>query len=159
MDRSATELVEEAETENRLQLVGGAGTLFVQWEKNGEIVPVEVGKFFDGVSEWIKERQSAEEIEWWGGINRHALNNFWALQKGDALELKHRIQERIEALSHNDPGAGDDLISASELAALNAAVERTGADRGKLCEFLGVDRLEDLQSGDHEKALKALEAA
>ena len=54
-------------------------------------------------------------------------------------------------------GPAAELISAEQLAHLNAEIEKAGADRAGFLEYLGIERLEDLPAGHYPKAAAALE--
>ena len=71
---------------------------------------------------------------------------------------------RLAAEGEDDDGRGasdataTELISAEQLAQLNAEIENLNADRAGFLEYLGVGQLEDLPAAFHAKAVTALEA-
>lgn len=93
IDATATEIAESYATEQKLKQIGAAGSLLVQWDSDGPIVPVPVGKFGDEALAWL--RGKAEEpmtAKLWADRNRHALREYWARDAAGALEVKKALE-------------------------------------------------------------------
>ena len=87
--------------------------------------------------------------------------------KSTTTYLKRSTLEAVTGLAaegEDDDGRGasdataTELISAEQLAQLNAEIEQAGADRAGFLAYLGVERLEDLPAAFHAKAVTVLEA-
>jgi len=95
LDLSATEIAESAEVERRLGLIGGADAILFDMGEGLERVPL--GKAADMILAKLKTMQPHEAIQW-ENMNRIPLQEFWARNKTDALEIKKAI-EKIRAVS------------------------------------------------------------
>lgn len=98
VDITASQAVEQHETEKRLALVHAKDTIPIQWGLGEPIEAVPVGKLGDKVAEHLGKLQTAAEVEHWRDTNTAGLNQFWALHKSDALELKKAVEGRIKTL-------------------------------------------------------------
>ena len=92
IDLTASEIVEKANTENRLAMIGGAEAILFDMGDGLERVPL--GKATDMILERFRGMQPHEVLQW-KNINRIPLQEFWARNKTDALALKQEI-EKIE---------------------------------------------------------------
>ena len=54
----------------------------------------------DKAIEFVKGRKSSVEIEAWVNRNKHGLQMFWAKHKGDAIELKKVIEDKVRSLDN-----------------------------------------------------------
>lgn len=99
VDITASAAVEQHQQEKRLQLVHALDTIPILWEAGKPIEPVPVGKLGDEVSKFLKASESVTQIEAWENTNQAGLREFWALHKGDALDLKKAIETRKAALA------------------------------------------------------------
>lgn len=88
-DLTPSEMADQSEQEARIDRIGGAGKIIVDW-LDGPLDPVPVGSFFDRVAAFA--RDNLERVEAWSSRNRHAMREFWAVTPGDALELKKVIE-------------------------------------------------------------------
>ena len=97
LDLTPTEAADEAERQDRLEKIGSrTPTLMIDWLDGKEIARVPVGQFMDKCLQFIHENEDAPfTIRAWTERNKHALREFWALQKGDALELKKKTEALI----------------------------------------------------------------
>lgn len=96
-DVMATEAIQIQEEQNRQDRIH-AGTTILATFGNGVIDRVPVGEFADRVLEHIRALDPTG-VHAWGVANREALNEFWARQPGDALELKKEIEKREEGFA------------------------------------------------------------
>lgn len=99
IDGTASEAVEQHETERRLALVHAKDSVPLQWAAGDPIEPVPVGRVADKVAEFVGKSESITQIEVWEGVNRAGLQEFWARHKSDALALKKIIEDRKTALA------------------------------------------------------------
>lgn len=92
IDLTASEIVEKANVENRLALIGGAESILFDMGDGLERVPL------DKAADMILSRFRAmkpHEVLQWKNLNHLPLQEFWARKKTDALGLKREI-ERIQ---------------------------------------------------------------
>lgn len=99
IDGTASELVEEHATEQRMLRIGATNTVPILWEAGKPIEAVPVGEFADRVLKFLKGCESPVQVETWRDANQIGLNQFWALHKSDALALKQAIEGRIAELT------------------------------------------------------------
>lgn len=89
----ATEIVESFAAEQRVKQVGAANSLLIQWDANGPIVQVQLGRFGDEAIRWITEnREEPMSVALWEERNRYALKEYWARDKAGALAVKQQIE-------------------------------------------------------------------
>lgn len=99
VDITASAAVEQHQQERRLQLVHAKDSIPVLWEAGKPIERVPVGQLGDEVSKFLQGSESVTQIEAWENTNQAGLREFWALHKGDALDLKKAIEARKAALA------------------------------------------------------------
>jgi phage recombination protein Bet len=93
IELKATEIVETFATEQRLKQIGAANALLVQWEANGPIVQVPLGKFGDEAIKFIADhREEPMTVALWEERNRFALKEYWARDKAGALAVKKELE-------------------------------------------------------------------
>jgi hypothetical protein len=103
IELTATEIVSQAESQERLTKIGGGHTITVDWLDGAPLQRVPVGQFYDQAMAFIGEhtkpgQEEAGEVLKWRERNRHSLQEFWALEKDAALALKKAL-ENVEALA------------------------------------------------------------
>jgi phage recombination protein Bet len=105
IDRTATldmlpsEAAEAGAAEKRMEKIGGANSILIQWEANGPLVPVKLGELADRALDFIKRHvDEPSAIAVWNDRNRHGLREFWARSPGDALEVKKAVEHAIAAM-------------------------------------------------------------
>lgn len=99
LDVTPTEAIAQHEQEQRMIRIGASNTVPILWEAGKPIEAVPVGELADRVLALLKTAESPTQVEVWRDANQVGLNQFWALHKSDALELKKAIEARIAALS------------------------------------------------------------
>lgn len=92
LDLTATEIVEQANVESRLAMIGGAEAILFDMGDGLERIPL--ARAADMILERFRAMQPHEVLQW-KNANRVPLQEFWARNKTDALGLKKEI-ERIE---------------------------------------------------------------
>ena len=92
LDLTASEIVEKANVESRLTMIGGAEAILFDMGDGLERIPL--GKAADMILERFRSMQPHEVLQW-RNANKVPLQEFWARKKTDALALKQEI-ERIE---------------------------------------------------------------
>jgi phage recombination protein Bet len=98
-DMTPSAALEAHERAERLEKLGGANALMIDWLDGKELARVPFDKFFSQVDQWIEAQVRAEEfstIDVFRGRNRHALTEFWAHRKNDALELRRKMNAAAE---------------------------------------------------------------
>lgn len=101
IELTATEIIDEVEREDRLTRIGGARAVMIDWCDGEPLERVPAGQFHDKAMAFIAKHMKADEEEAgevmkWRDRNRHSINEFWALEKDAALNLKMEL-EKIEA--------------------------------------------------------------
>jgi len=99
IELTASEVVEEHATLQRLQQTRTAGTILFLWAAGEPLEPVPLGELGDRCMAFISASESATELERWKDTNVHAMREFWARAKSDALEVKKAMERRIVELS------------------------------------------------------------
>lgn len=100
LDLTATEMAEQASVQERLERLGSVNTLTVQWEAGGPLVQVPTGQFFDAVLKWaLAPGRTGKEIVDFRDRHQVTLNEYWARHKGDALELRDKLNARLTDLA------------------------------------------------------------
>lgn len=94
LDRDASEIVEAEFEEQRMKRIGAANSITVTWGDNWALEAVPLGQFADRAAEYVRETD-AETLRKWRDANRIPLQEFWAKQPGDALELKKMIEAKL----------------------------------------------------------------
>lgn len=111
LDITPSEMAEQAEQSDRISRLGGP-SLIVDWLNGKELESVPVGKFFDRAAAFLDTcKDEPGTVMAWRDRNRHALQQFWGMAKGDALELKKLIEASSVAptavnghdIPNNDP--------------------------------------------------------
>jgi len=93
----ATEKINEFEEQSRLQAIGIKDSVpMIMADSVGiEMVPVSV--LADKVLELLGSFDDVQQIEFWMERNRIGLQQYWALHKSDALQLKAEIEKLIKS--------------------------------------------------------------
>lgn len=93
LDATPAELAAQGEVEARMERIGSPG-LTVDWlVEHAPLERVPVGQFADRAMAFLKDHaEEPSQILMWQTRNRHALREFWAHQKGDALALNKEIE-------------------------------------------------------------------
>jgi len=98
IDLTATEIISEAEREERLDRIGAAKAIMIDWLDGEALQRVPAGKFYDQAMAFIKAHmkpgeEEAGEVLKWRERNRLGLQEFWALEKDAALALKKELEK------------------------------------------------------------------
>jgi phage recombination protein Bet len=93
-----TSEVERMDEDERFDKIGGRGAIFAQWAPNLPLERVPAGEFADRCLAHISSELDPIALQGWHDTNRHAMQEFWATHKSDALELKKAYEERLAYL-------------------------------------------------------------
>lgn len=104
-DLMPSEVVEAAGVEQRLLRIGGPSGILFQFEPNGALESVQLGKIADRLFEQAKKFTSAAHLRWFKDINRAAMQEFWARAMSDALAVKEVLEKREAELVAADRDA------------------------------------------------------
>lgn len=99
VDATASELAEQAATEDRLKLIGGKDSIMCMWAPGQPLQAVPIGEFADRCIEFIHAAPDATTIKAWSETNKASLQEFWARSKSDALGVKAFIEKRVKELT------------------------------------------------------------
>ncbi len=139
-DLTPSQLIEEVQREHRAQLLGGPGIL-VDWLAGGELEHVPLGQFFDRVSGWLADMAlSPAVVASWANRNRQGLNQFWGHHKGDADELKRRIEKAKAVIVEPEPAKETQGGAAAKdqiLPALRGGADQAAKPEGAPAVFRG----------------------
>jgi phage recombination protein Bet len=109
IDLDASEIVRQAEEDNRLRIAGAAGTITMSWGDGWALENVPIGQMFDRVSEFLRSVDAATARKW-ESTNRDQLREYWAKAPADALELKKIIEQAKTAKPKEE---GDETLQAN----------------------------------------------
>jgi phage recombination protein Bet len=98
IEATASEIVAQADQENRMKLIGAANSIPFMFAPGEPIQMIPAGQVADRVLAFIRQSTSPTQIDAFRETNRAGLQEFWALHKADALELKKAIEARIAEL-------------------------------------------------------------
>lgn len=92
-DATASEIVEKEMEDRRVKAIGAADSITVTWGDGWALENVPVGQFADRAAEFIRENDKAA-VERWAQANRVGLQQFWAKQPADSLEIKKLLEAK-----------------------------------------------------------------
>lgn len=98
LELSASQAADAFRAELTQKSIGTANTVFIGWRAGEANEPVPLGQMVDRATAFFRESQSVAELSAWQERNRHALQDFWARSKSDALEVKRLLEARIAEL-------------------------------------------------------------
>jgi phage recombination protein Bet len=99
LDRAAASAeIEQQEIAERQALLGGPRMIF-QFRHGDPLDAIPAGQVYDKIDAWLKTAAPGE-VDWFRSINKNALQEFWAKDKGAALDLKKKMEAKVaEAVS------------------------------------------------------------
>ena len=93
IDLSAAEYAEAAAVQSRLELIGGKGSILMDFCDERGLHPVPLGKLHGECEEFLqKYKEDPIAVETWRDRNQHQLREFWARAKNDALDIKKKME-------------------------------------------------------------------
>lgn len=99
MDLSPSEMAELGGQEKRLEKIGGADAIMIDWLDGKPIERVALGRVADAMNKFIDEnRDTPSTLAVFQDRNKYSLQEFWARSKSDALEIKKRFEMVEKAL-------------------------------------------------------------
>jgi phage recombination protein Bet len=101
IDLTPSEMANAGEQAKRLEMIGGKDAILIDWMDGEPLQRVPAGKFGDAAMAFIRAHmkpgeEGASVVLTWRDRNRHALTEYWALDKDGALTLKAEL-EKVEA--------------------------------------------------------------
>lgn len=94
VDISPSEVVNEAETDRKLALMGGKNALTVMWDDGAKLERVPEGQFIDRALKWARQPTvTSTEVRIWWNRNEPARAEFKARHGSDYLELQKSIEK------------------------------------------------------------------
>lgn len=103
IDATATEIVAHHAEEQRQKRIGGSEAVMFVMEMGQPLERVARGQIADFAHAYIRNADSAGQIEWWLKANAEPLKQFWAWEPGDALQVKRFAEDRIKAMTGDAP--------------------------------------------------------
>lgn len=107
IELSAWEMADAGDTRARLDKIGPARAVTIDWMDGEPLQRVPAGQFYDQAMAFIKKHMQAGDEEpgtimQWRGKNAEGLREFWAYEKDAALDLKEKLEE-VEAFAKRAP--------------------------------------------------------
>ena len=96
IDVTASEIIEQHATAERLEKVGAGGIVF-QLSPTAPLEPIAVGKAADRIIDALRQ-MDLQQLRWFESANLHPLREFWARAQSDALAVKKEIETRKDEL-------------------------------------------------------------
>lgn len=147
VDLTPSEMVARADVDARVEKLGGPA-LFAALGDDGALIRVPRGQFADRMLE-ATASLPPEQVTIIVGRNKEALNEFWAHNKTDALELKKELERRSGVAAAANKHVGDDPAKAAapqpREAAGAAAKPGPGALSGQEAQKLASSLINQLQ--------------
>lgn len=109
VDLTPSQMASAADANKRQELLGGRA-LFATFDDTGSLERVLVGQFADRMLA-ATERMRPDDVARLVERNREALNEFWAINKTDALALKRELERRAGGVAAHTSGL-DQLLDA-----------------------------------------------
>lgn len=97
IEGTATEIVAHHAEEQRQKRIGGSEAVMFCVEIGQPLERVARGQIADFVHAYLRNADSAGQVEWFMKANAEPLKQFWAWEPGDALEVKRFAEMRIKA--------------------------------------------------------------
>jgi phage recombination protein Bet len=104
IDLSAAEYAESAAVESRLAMIGGKDSILFDFHDDRGLHPIALGKIHGECEAFLRAHPEIEAIEAFEERNMHALRDFWARSKNDALDIKQRIEALKAAAKKGSTG-------------------------------------------------------
>lgn len=98
-EMSPSEAADAGATEKRMEKIGTANSILIQWKANGSLEPVAIGQLADRIFAFIKDNsEEPSVVAVWKDRNRHSLLEFWARSPADALDVKKAIERATQGI-------------------------------------------------------------
>lgn len=93
LDLTATEIVKQHESEDRLTRIGGANRILIDWVDGEPLQPVEAGRLGDAALKFIRDHaDDPATVSMWWERNLHGFREYWARDKDGCLAVKSEIE-------------------------------------------------------------------
>lgn len=103
IDLTASEIIDEAETETKLALAGGKDALTVMWHDGTQLERVPMGQFADKVLAWARHADvTLTEVRIFWNRNLPARIEYKAKHASDYLDLQKQIEALMERKERED---------------------------------------------------------
>lgn len=93
IDMTAAEEIRQFEQEERIKKVGGFNSYPLILEPRDGLQMIEAGKMADTIIAYVKTLPTSTEVNLWLDQNRQGMNQYWARQKAEALEVKSSVEK------------------------------------------------------------------
>lgn len=97
-DMLPSEQVESAAVQDRLARIGGGSGIMIQFLPNVAMESIPLGQVADRIIAAARDFTSTKHHDWFVGVNRAPLQDFWARAPGDALSVKKELESVRAAL-------------------------------------------------------------
>lgn len=107
IELTATEIIEDAEREDRTAKIGGRNLILVDWADSNPLEAVPAGQFHDRVMAFIEkhmlpDQEEAAHVLTWAKKNQESLRQYWSIEKDGALKIKQALED-VEAFHKAAP--------------------------------------------------------
>lgn len=101
IELTAWEMAEAGDQRDRIERIGGAKGVLIDWMDGESLQRVPAGQFYDQAMAFIKKHmkkgeEQPSEIGKWRKRNEEGLREFWAYEKDAALQLKKELEAVAE---------------------------------------------------------------
>lgn len=94
LDLTPSELAERGAVEARLEKIGGADAIMFDWCDGKALDRVPLGRIAERIEQFIDQNKGDQTtLAVFQDRNKHALQEFWARNASDALEVKKRFEQ------------------------------------------------------------------
>lgn len=99
LDLTATEVLEQAEEQRKLNMIGGRDGIIIDWCDGGKLARIPIGEFFDKSLCWMKEQgRTAKDVYHWMKRNEIVRGEVKAKHPHDYLAWQREAEAIIERL-------------------------------------------------------------
>lgn len=106
LDLSPSEMADLGGQEKRLEQIGGPNAIMLDWLDGKAIDRVPLADIGDRLDRFISENASdPTTLKVFEDRNKHAMQEFWARSKSDALEIKRKLEKVYAATADSGESA------------------------------------------------------
>jgi phage recombination protein Bet len=108
IELTATEVLQQADTEEKLAKIGGRDALIVDWCDGGTLGRIPLAEFFDASLRWMAAKdRTADQIEHWLKRNALVRGEVKAKRGSDYLDWQKAVEQRLSYLRDRDVVQGE----------------------------------------------------
>jgi phage recombination protein Bet len=140
LDLTATEIVNQAETDQKLDLMGGKNALTVDWGGGNPLERVPEGQFIDKALKWIAQPHvTREDAEHWWKRNEVTRAEYKARHGGEYLDFQRAWEQRLGKLPRD---CSQEPVESAQDEKEQAVIERLKERIGQCASVADLEKLE-----------------